>query len=126
MKKLKGVLIIGWLKIISGLIGFMSIVAVLLLPANPEKTAFLFEKVKISIYDPLVWVGFIFLGKNILSLKEWARKATIVVALLLIIASAYLILSQRSNIYNLNTFVLIFAFFELFYLINPSVKKQFK
>ncbi len=118
-----GVQIVGRVLMVAGCSVFAKIILLLLLP---EQQLFNFLKQQpLNTYEPLFGLGMISLGKNLLLLKEWARRVTIWLLWASLVFQVGLALLYSS--YAFPAVVLITAFLiVLNYLSTSTIKERFK
>ncbi len=121
--KLKGVIFFGWMTILTGVLGLINIILAALMPHEVVKNVRVFEDAKINVFSPIIWIGVVILGRNLINLKEWARKTLVILISLSIIILLVRVFSVLA--YGL-VFILTFLLIEVFYLTRPAVRIQFK
>lgn len=120
-----GIIIVGWLYIIGAVGNFIMVLLFTFSNAPAEKSLSIFHKVGIKPYDPLIWIGLVFLGRALLKLQNWARITSIVLNSLACLAVPISFLIKKSLTFGQWVGIVI-AIFILFYLTRPEVKEQFK
>ncbi|MDD5679736.1 MAG: hypothetical protein PHI59_00620 [Candidatus Omnitrophica bacterium] len=124
--------IIGWLFILSGFAAFLTLFIITFF-VNSENSQYLFNCVHYSAYDPIFWVGVIFLGRGLLKLQKWALLVTTWIAKIFCVVVVILFVVHLLGIKTLNiiidgkdTFSLVINLIILYYLTRPDIKEQFK
>lgn len=77
-----GIKIVGTLWIISGIGVFIRILQYFYLPIDNSV-------LELSPYDPVIGIFYFFLGIGIIKIKQWARRVTLIIAIIGIPISAY-------------------------------------
>jgi hypothetical protein len=126
-KRPLGVTICGWYLIVDGVSYFLVLLILLASKMPTEKMLFIFNSMSPSLYDPLIAVGMIFLGKGLLNLREWARKVIVWLSGFTILLAFIGFLFGVEEVGLVGAiFSLIIAFIIFNYFVSQKVKEQFK
>lgn len=114
-KRLPGITIIGFALVSIGTFFFVKILTMF----------FMVERNMIDIYDPILAIGLIVLGRGLLNLKEWTRSIVDWASRISLVVIPLAMLFKRLFILE-GIMDLLISVVVIFYLTQPVIKEHFK